>query len=139
TKCFFVASANPAAHLVQIAQTKIIGIINKNGIGIGHIQTTFYNRGTYQYIKCAIHKCQHELFQFFAIHLPVANTNFGVGYQPLNQSSYFFNIFYTVVYKEYLPAPLDFITNSVPYRFFVKANYMAFNGVSIWRWRCNNR
>ena len=33
------------SHLVEVAQPKIIGIVDKNGIGIGYIQSTFYDGG----------------------------------------------------------------------------------------------
>ena len=61
TKRFFIASPHPTAHLMQVTQTKIIGIVYKNRIGVGNIQPTFNNCSAHQDIKRALHKIKHEL------------------------------------------------------------------------------
>ena len=124
---------------MQIRQSKIIGIIDKNSVGIWYIQTRFYNRSCHQNIKFAVHKSQHQLFEFFAFHLSVADSNASIWHQPLNHSGHFLDVFYSIINKKSLSVSLNFIRNRIPNQLFGKTNHIGFDRISVWRWRGDYR
>ena len=65
---------------MEVGKTKVLGIVDKNCIGIRHIQSALYDSGGDQDVIIAIDKGKHHLLQVLTIHLPMANTNTGIGY-----------------------------------------------------------
>jgi len=109
-------------------------VVDENGIGIAHIQATFDNGGRNQNVKASGHKVEHQFFQFFAVHLPVSYTNFGVGNKALDHPGHFLDIFDPVVDKEDLTSPLNLVRDPIADDLFLQANHPTVNGEAV-RWR----
>src|SRR5690625_6252994 len=109
---------------MKISQSKILSIIDKHSIGIRNVQSAFNNGCRDQHIKFTINKTQHQLFEFFSVHLTMSHSNSGIRNQSLNHSCYFFYIFNSVMNKKYLPPSLDFISNSISDIFIIITNHM---------------
>src|SRR5690606_28151150 len=58
TKRLFVASPDTTSHLVQIRQSEIVSIIDKNSVSIRYVQPAFDNRGGNQHIIFPIDKIE---------------------------------------------------------------------------------
>ena len=60
-KSLLVAAPYPTTHLVQVGKTKVLGVVDKDGIGIGHIQAAFYNGRGNQDVVVPVDKGEHHL------------------------------------------------------------------------------
>src|SRR5690606_32786071 len=131
TEGLFIAPSHPAPHLVQVAQAKVVGVVDENGIGIGDIQATFHYGGGDQYVKLPIDEGKHELFQFLAFQLSMADPDLGIGKQALDHPGHFLDVLDAVVDEEYLSAPLDLVGNGIPYEFLIEADHLALYGIPV--------
>src|SRR5699024_1488467 len=65
--------ANTTSQLMQLRQTKLIGALNDNSIGIGYINTGFDNGRAYQHVELFMIKLLHHLLKLALLHLPMRN------------------------------------------------------------------
>ena len=72
----FVTS-DPAAQLVQIAQSETIRAVDNDGIRVWNIQAALDNGGGEQNVGFAIDELGHDFFQFVAVHLAMADHDAG--------------------------------------------------------------
>ena len=45
-----VATSHPASHLVEVGETEILRTIDDDGIGVGDVDTVFYDSSRKQYV-----------------------------------------------------------------------------------------
>ena len=57
------ASADTAAHLIQLGQAEAIGVIYDNRIGISYVQTVFHQTGTQKKVIIPFIEIKHRRFQ----------------------------------------------------------------------------
>ena len=60
----FVAAPHTAAHLVQVAQTEILCLVDDDGIGVRYVDTALDNGGGEQNVIIIVDKIENNLLQF---------------------------------------------------------------------------
>ncbi len=70
-----VRSANPAAQLMQLRKPHVIGAIDDDGVGRGHVDAALYDGRADQQVEAAVIEIDHELFQVALSHLSVPHTH----------------------------------------------------------------
>ena len=58
-----VRATDAAAQLMQLGQSKFIGPLNNDGIGVGDINPCFDNRGTDQNVMVLMVKVRHDFLE----------------------------------------------------------------------------
>src|SRR5690554_3781864 len=76
-----VAAAHAAAQLVQLGQAELVGTVNQDGVGTGHVDAGFNNGSGHQHIGALVVKIGHDLLQLALAHPAVADANARFGYQ----------------------------------------------------------
>ena len=122
---------------MQVAQTKILRLIDNDGVGIRDVNSTLNNRRGQQYIIIVIDKVEDNLFQLFRLHLSVPDTYPAIRYIPQNHRLQFHQILNAVVHKENLPVAAHFKIDSFGYNFLIECMYFRLNRVTVGR-RCLN-
>ena len=64
-------SANTSAQLVQLRETKALGIEDDHNRGIGHIHTHFNDRCGYENLRLPLQEPLHLCFFLLGLHLAV--------------------------------------------------------------------
>ena len=75
-----VAAPHAPAHLVQVTQTKAMGIINDDGVGVGYINAVFNNSGREQHVVVVVNEAHDYFLEFLRLHLPVPDGYAAVGH-----------------------------------------------------------
>ena len=83
-ECFLIASSYTTTHLMQVAQSEILCLIDDNGIGIRNINAALYNCSGYQHIIIIIDKAENNLFQFGRLHLSMPDGYTAIRNMPFN-------------------------------------------------------
>ena len=133
-KCLFVVSSYTSAQLVKIAHSKVMRIIDDNGIRIRNVNTTFNNRSRDQHIEFSFNEFVHHFFQVFSAQLSMTNANAHIWTYALNQSGHFAKILNAVVHEENLTSALHFVADCIANNLFSERNQFGTNRDTI-RWR----
>ena len=132
---FFVSTSNTSAHLMQVAQTKILRLVYYYGIGIRNVYTTFDYGCCQKYIVIIIYEIEDNLFKFLRLHLPVTYTYTAIRYVSFYQSLQLNKVLYAVVHKEHLTVTAHLEIYSLGYNLLVESMYLCLYRISVWR-RC---
>ena len=119
--------------------TKGMRIIDKNGIGIWHIQPIFNDGRRDQDIVFPIHKFKEVFLQFFSVHLSMTDTNTRIWNESLEHAGHFLNILDSVMDKVDLSTTLHFIEYPIANHGFIKANHLTLDRITIRRGGCYDR
>ena len=103
-----VAATHPATKLVKLGQAKLVGAIDDDGVGAGHIDAGFDDGGAYQHVETTVIEVTHHRFQFSFAHLPMGNANAGIRDQLANVRCGFLHGVDIVVQVIHLPAAQQF-------------------------------
>src|SRR6056300_217653 len=134
TECFFVGTAHASSHLMQVGHSKMIGVVDDDGIRIGDVQSTFNDGGGYENIVFTFHEVQHDFLEFLTVHLAMTDGDICIGHKPLNHACYLLDIAHSIVDEEYLATTLNLIAYGVSNRFLIEAYDFSFNGLAVWWW-----
>ena len=50
---FFVAAPHTAAHLVEVAEAEVLGVVDEHGVGVGDVEAVLDERGGYKHVHIA--------------------------------------------------------------------------------------
>ncbi|MNM82367.1 hypothetical protein D3C81_943950 [compost metagenome] len=92
-----VAAANPAAQLVQLGQAELVGTLDDDGVGAGHVDTGFDDGRGHQHVEALVVEVAHHLFQLALAHLPVADADARLWHQFGKVGGAFLDGFHIVV------------------------------------------
>ena len=103
SKMLFIAPANPATQLVQVAQTKVMRVIDDDCVYVRNVNTTFHDVGANKHVVLFfIDEIQDSFFQFMASNWPCAKPMLKSG-KALYQCRHFGEAENAVMNKENLP------------------------------------
>ena len=74
-----VASAHASAHLVQVAQTEVLRLVDEDGVGVGDVDAALYDGGGQQHVVVVVHEAKDDFLQLGGLHLSVAYADAAVG------------------------------------------------------------
>src|SRR5688500_3664662 len=124
---------------MQITQSKLIGMIDHDGVCIWNIKPCFNDIRTNQYIMFLIDKFKKRLFQLIRFHLPVCHGHIDTRADPPDQFGDLRKCFYPVVHKKHLPSPVDLVIDSITYKLFIEYTPFCMDGLPVWWWSANDR
>ena len=78
TECLAVATPHSTTQLVQLAQAESLGIVDHDGVHVGHVNAALDDSGGDEHIVVVIGKVENDLLQFFAVHASVSHTHSGI-------------------------------------------------------------
>ena len=79
-ECLLVAATNAAAHLVEVAQSEVLGIVDNHCVGIGYIKAVFNDGGSNKNVNFTGKELHHCFLNLFSVHLAVCDGHAGIGY-----------------------------------------------------------
>ena len=126
-----VGATNAAAKLVEVGESKAVGAIDENGIGIGDVDTTLDDGGGEEDIGFAFHELVHYDFEFVFFHLAMADDDFGLGDQFLDAVAQDLDGADAVVEKEDLAAAGEFVLDGLFDEAFVVLMDFGFDGIAV--------
>src|SRR5258708_5173087 len=98
---------------MQIAQSKLVRIINNDRIHIRYVHSAFNDIGTNEHIIFSIDKIKDLFFQQMTFHLAMGKTDTKVGTKPLDDRRHFRQTTDAVINKKHLPSSFRFKVNSI--------------------------
>src|SRR5690349_10279002 len=104
---------------MQVAQTKLMRIVDDDGIHIGYINTACDNVCTDKHIIFLIDKINNSFFKVMTLHLPVGIPNAEIRTQTLDNICHLRKAADAIEYKKHLASPFRFKINSITYNVFV--------------------
>ena len=99
-----VTAADPSAQLVQLRQAELVGALDDDGIGAGHVDAGLDDGRGHQDIEAAMIEVAHHLFQRPFRHLPMADADARFRYQFRQVGCAFLDGFHFVVQEVHLAA-----------------------------------
>src|SRR5471030_2421750 len=70
-----MTATDPAAQLVQLRQAKLVGTLDDDGVGAGHVDAGLDDGRGDQHVEALVVEVAHHLFEFAFAHLPVADAD----------------------------------------------------------------
>src|SRR4029078_3520985 len=122
---------------MQVAQTKLMRIVDNDGVHIGYINTAFDNVCTNKHIIFLIDEIKNSFFKVMAFHLPVSIPNAEIGTKTLDKICYLSQAADTIEYKKDLPSSFRFKINGITDKVFIVHLHFRLYWLTI-RWRCIN-
>ena len=104
---------------MQIAQAKILGLVNDDGVGIGNVEPRFDDVGGYQHVITPVDEIEEDVFELVAFHLAVTYANAHARTQLANHGGHVLDVAHPVVYKKYLSATVYLKIDGILNFFFV--------------------
>ena len=133
-KGFAVGASDPSPQLVQVAEPKLVRLVDQNRVGVRDVNAAFDDGGRHQHVEGAVDEARHHIFEVFAFHLAVADANACVGNEALNHARDFLDVAHTVVDEVHLASAAEFVGDGVSDHFFVEARDDGVDGVPVgWR------
>ena len=129
-----VGTPDPAPQLVQVAQPKLVRLVDQDGVGVRDVDAAFDDRCGDEYVVRAIDETSHDVFEFLALHLAMSNPDSYVGAQALNHARHFLDVAHAVVHEVRLSATADFVGDRVTDDFFVEAADDGVHRMPVGRW-----
>src|SRR5690606_11680616 len=105
---------------MEIAQSKHVGPIDDDCVGIGDVKTRFDDVGGDQHVVFMMDEINHDFLQLFPIHLPVSTDDSGIRHELHDQVGDAVDLADSVVNKKYLSATSQFVRHGIPDHFFCK-------------------
>ena len=68
-----VRAADAAAQLVQLREPHVVGAVDHDGVGGGHVDAALDDGGAHQHVEAAVVEVDHQLLELALAHLPVAD------------------------------------------------------------------
>ena len=128
-----VGTSHPSPELIQLGKSHLICVMDDHSIGIGDIQSCFYNSSRNQDINIAVNKAIHDLFQLMLPHLSVGKGYICLRYQLCDPVGDLLNIIYPVVYIIHLSPSCHFSGDCFSDQFLVIFHHIGLDRHSVHR------
>ncbi|SVJ66326.1 Uncharacterised protein [Klebsiella pneumoniae] len=70
-----MAATDAAAQLVQLGQAELVGALDEDGVGAGHVDAGLDDGRGHQHVEALVVEVAHHLFQLALVHLSVADAD----------------------------------------------------------------
>ena len=128
-----VRAPHAAAHLVQVAQAELVGIVDDHRVGVRYVQSVLHNRGGHQHIDVALQEAHQGLLGLLAVHASVRHGHARIRHQPLHQARHLRQVLHAVADEEGLPAPAHLIHDGVAYQLLAEVAQLGLDGLAVGR------
>src|SRR5690606_9289353 len=99
--------------LVELRESELVRTIDDERVRIRNVETAFNNGGGHEDVHLTIHEAAHDLLELLLLHLPVADLDLRVRYQPLHPLSEGVDRLDTVVDEEDLAAAVHLASDGI--------------------------
>ena len=123
---------------MQVAQPKLVGLVDQHRVGVGDVDARLDDRGGHEHVVGPVDEARHDVFQFLAVHLAVADANARVGHQPLDHARHFLDVAHPVVDEVGLASPAQFVGDGVADGLLVEAGQDGVHRVAVGRRRADD-
>ena len=130
---FFVAATYATAHLVEVAESEVLGIVDDHGVGVGDVQPVLNDGGGDKDIDFAFEEAHHGVLDYFSVHLAMGHGYVGVGDKAVDETGHFGKVFDPVADEERLSAARHFEADGVANDLFVEVAYFGLDGLPVGR------
>ncbi len=128
-------TSDATAQLIELGQTKGVGSVYDEGIGVGDVQPRFNDGGRKQDVCLAQIEAMHHRCKLALRHLSVANIHAGFRNQLVEMHLHRFDGLYAVMHKEDLTTALEFAQNGLPHQLGRIRPHMRDDGQALLRRR----
>ena len=132
-ECLLVATPHSASHLVQVAQSEVVGIHHDDGVGIGDIDSVLHDGGGEQHVEVVVDESHDDLFQFLGLHLSMSDGYAAIGHLLLYQHLQFGELGYPVAYEINLSVAAHLEVDGIGYGFRIEGDHLCMNRKAVWR------
>ncbi len=103
-----VTAPDAAAQLVQLGQAELVGALDDDGVGAGHVDAGLDDGRGHQHVEALVVEVAHHPFQLALAHLPVADADARLGHQGLQVGGALLDGLHVVVQVIHLAAAQQF-------------------------------
>ena len=82
---FLTSASHATTHLVQVGKSEVLGVVDEDGVGIGHVDAVFDDGGGEEDVVLVIDKIEDDFFEFGGFHLSVADHDACIGHVFANE------------------------------------------------------
>ena len=98
---------------MQVAQTKAVGIVDNDGVGISNIYAILDDGCGKQYVKLSIYEVHNQLLELLGGHTAMTNTNTCLGAYACYKGLYMFDILDAIMHKVYLSSSRQLLFDGI--------------------------
>ena len=128
-----VGAPDPSPQLVQVAEPKLVRLVDQNRVRVRDVDAAFDDGGRHQHVEGAVDEARHHVLEVFALHLAVADANARVGHEALDHARDFLDVAHAVVDEVRLASTAEFVGDGITDDFFVEARDDGVDGVPVGR------
>ena len=115
-----------------------MGCIDDDGIGIGDIDTVLHNGCGEQHVIVIIREVEHNLLQFFRLHLSMSDGDTGIGDILMDHLGNMRQVTNTVVHKIDLTITRHLEVDSIRYYLCPESMNLRLYRIAVWRRRLDD-
>ena len=94
-----VGPAHPAAELVQVAQSKSVGLVDEDGIGVGDVNAALDDGGRHEHVVGPFDEVGHHPLELLSVHLAMPDADARIRNQPVDHARHVANVGDAVVHE----------------------------------------
>ena len=137
--CKHAAAAHATAHLVKLADAKVMRVHDDNRIRVRHVQARFDDARAHENVELARKESVHHAFEFVVFHLPMRHRDLRFGRHRLNLFGKLRNRLHAVIHDKHLAATSKFVKNRVLQNFVIALHQLCFDRQTVDRRRIDER
>ena len=130
-----VRPPHATAHLMQVAETEVVGTTNNDGVGIGDIEAALDDGGGDEHIVVVGGKGHHHTLQLLGVHAAVAHAHTRIGYILMYHRLQLRQLGDAVVDDEDLPVAAHLEAHGLGNDLRREGMHLRLNGIAVGR-RC---
>ena len=128
-----VRASHAAAHLVQVAEAKLLRVVDDHRVGVGDVQAVLHDAGGHQHVDVALQEAHQRLLGLLAVHAAVGHRHPCVGHQTLHQARHLGQVLHAVADEEGLSATAHLVHDGVAYQLFAEVAQLGLDGLPVGR------
>ena len=128
-----ITAPHPASHLVQVAQSEVVCIVDDNGIGVRNIDTVLHDGSREQYVVVEVDEPHHHLLQLLGFHLSMTDGHACIRHIFPDHQSQFRQVTDPVVHEEHLSVSAHLELDGIGNHLFVEGMHLGIDGIAVRR------
>ena len=130
-----VAAPHTSPHLVQVAQSEVVGIVDDDGVGVGDVYAVLHDGGGEEHIVVVVDEIHDDLLQFLGLHLSVSYRHTAVGHAFFYEQFQFGEFRDAVVHEVHLSVAAHLKVDGIGNGIAAEADNLRVYGIPV-GWRC---
>ena len=119
-KSFFIATSHSTSHLMEVTESKHIGAVDDDGVGIWYVESRLYYISGDEDIVFMVDEVHHDFFKFFAVHLSMSSCYSSIWDEFHDQIGDAVDFSHSIVNKENLSTSSQLVRNGISDNFLTE-------------------